>query len=97
MMLEMAAIGERLGLKLRVDVDRRIDGAAALGPHKMSMLQDLERGQPMEIEPLVGVVQELGPAARPCRRRPSISSSRCCGSARAARYAHETAADRGRQ
>jgi 2-dehydropantoate 2-reductase len=60
MMLEMAAIGERLDLKLRVDVDRRIDGARALGPHKMSMLQDLERGRSMEIEPLVGVVQELG-------------------------------------
>jgi 2-dehydropantoate 2-reductase len=60
MMLEMAAIGERLGLKLRVDVDRRIDGASALGSHKMSMLQDLERGRSMEIEPLVGVVQELG-------------------------------------
>ncbi len=60
MMLEMAAIGERLGLKLRVDVERRIDGAGALGPHKMSMLQDLERGQSMEVEPLVGVVQELG-------------------------------------
>ena len=28
--------------------------------HKMSMLQDLERGRPMEVEPLVGVVQELG-------------------------------------
>jgi 2-dehydropantoate 2-reductase len=60
MMLEMAAIGERLGLKLRVDVDRRIDGAGALGPHKMSMLQDLESGRSMEVEPLVGVVQELG-------------------------------------
>jgi 2-dehydropantoate 2-reductase len=60
MMLEMAAIGERLGLTLRVDIERRLDGAAALGPHKMSMLQDLERGQSMEIEPLVGVVQELG-------------------------------------
>ena len=60
MMLEMAAIGERLDVKLRVDVDRRIDGARALGPHKMSMLQDLDRGRSMEIEPLVGVVQELG-------------------------------------
>ncbi len=60
MMLEMAAIGARLGLILRVDIERRLDGAAALGPHKMSMLQDLERGQSMEIEPLVGVVQELG-------------------------------------
>jgi 2-dehydropantoate 2-reductase len=60
MMLEAKTIGERLGLRLRVDVERRIDGAHELGPHKMSMLQDLERGRPMEIEPLVGVVQELG-------------------------------------
>ena len=60
MMAEAKAIGERLGLHLRVDADRRIDGMGALGPHKMSMLQDLERGRSMEIEPLVGVVQELG-------------------------------------
>jgi len=60
MMEEAKAIGERLGLNLRVDADRRIDGMAALGPHKISMLQDLERGRSMEIEPLVGVVQELG-------------------------------------
>lgn len=60
MMMEMQAIGERLGLRLRVDLDKRIEGARALGPHKMSMLQDLEHGREMEIEPLVGVVQELG-------------------------------------
>jgi len=60
MMAEASAIGGRLGLKLRVDADRRIDGMAALGPHKMSMLQDLERARSMEVEPLVGVVQELG-------------------------------------
>ena len=60
MMAEAAAVGERLGLKLRVDADRRIDGVGALGAHKMSMLQDLERGRSMEIEPLVGVIQELG-------------------------------------
>jgi 2-dehydropantoate 2-reductase len=60
MMMEMQAIGERLGLRLRVDLERRIEGARALGPHKMSMLQDLECGREMEIEPLVGVVQELG-------------------------------------
>ena len=60
MMAEAKAIGERLGLHLRVDADRRIDGIAALGVHRMSMLQDLERGRSMEIEPLVGVVQELG-------------------------------------
>lgn len=60
MMAEAKAIGDRLGLQLRVDADRRIDGVGALGAHKMSMLQDLERGRSMEIEPLVGVVQELG-------------------------------------
>lgn len=60
MMLEMQAIGERLGLRLRVDLERRIEGARALGAHKMSMLQDLQHGRAMEIEPLVGVVQELG-------------------------------------
>ncbi|HET7033253.1 MAG TPA: 2-dehydropantoate 2-reductase [Casimicrobiaceae bacterium] len=60
MMLEAQAIGERLGLRLRVDVERRLDAAGAVGAHRMSMLQDLERGREMEIEPLVGVVQELG-------------------------------------
>lgn len=60
MMLEAQAIGDRLGLRLRVDADRRIDGAHELGRHKMSMLQDLERGRSMEIEPLAGAVQELG-------------------------------------
>jgi 2-dehydropantoate 2-reductase len=60
MMAEAAAIGEKLGLRLRVDANRRLAGAAALGPHKMSMLQDLERGRSLEIEPLVGVIAELG-------------------------------------
>jgi 2-dehydropantoate 2-reductase len=60
MMREAQAIGDRLGLRLRVDAERRLAGAGALGPHKMSMLQDLERGRPMEIDALVGVVQDLG-------------------------------------
>jgi len=60
MMTEAAAIAERLGIRLRVGIDKRLDGAAAIGAHKMSMLQDLERGRSMEIEPIVGVVQELG-------------------------------------
>ena len=62
MMGEAAAIGSKLGLRLRVDAPRRLAGAAALGPHKMSMLQDLEQRRPMEVEALVGVVSELGRA-----------------------------------
>lgn len=60
MMLEAQAIGERLGVRFGVDVDKRIAGAAAVGAHKTSMLQDLERGRPMEIDALVTAVQELG-------------------------------------
>ena len=60
MMAEAQAIGERLGVHFRVDIERRLDGAGAVGAHRTSMLQDLERGRPMEIDPLVTVIQELG-------------------------------------
>ncbi len=60
MMLEGQAIGEALGVKFAIDVDKRIAGAAAVGAHKTSMLQDLERGRAMEIDALVTAVQELG-------------------------------------
>jgi 2-dehydropantoate 2-reductase len=60
MMLEAQAIGEALGVRFAVDVDRRIKGAGEVGAHKTSMLQDLERGRPMEIDALVGAVAELG-------------------------------------
>jgi 2-dehydropantoate 2-reductase len=59
-MLEAQSIAESFGVKFRVDVDRRIEGARKVGAHKTSMLQDLERGRPMEIDPLVTVVQEMG-------------------------------------
>jgi 2-dehydropantoate 2-reductase len=60
MMIEAQTIAEKLGVHFRVDVERRINGAGAVGQHKTSMLQDLERGRTMEIDPLVTVVQELG-------------------------------------
>lgn len=60
MMLEAQSIAESLGVKFPVDVDRRIDGGAAVGAHRTSMLQDLEAGRPLEIDALVGSVQELG-------------------------------------
>ena len=59
-MLETQTIAEKFGVKFRVDVERRIEGARKVGAHKTSMLQDLERGRPMEIDPLVSVVQEMG-------------------------------------
>ncbi len=60
MMLEAQVIAERLGVKFPNDVDRRIEGGAAVGAHKTSMLQDLERGRPMEIDALLTAVQEMG-------------------------------------
>ncbi len=60
MMLEAQAIGKKLGVRFGIDVERRIAGAAAVGAHKTSMLQDLERGRSMEIDAIVTAVQELG-------------------------------------
>lgn len=60
MMVEAQQVAEKLGAKFRVDVDKRLAGGAAVGPHKTSMLQDLELGRPMEIDALVTAVQELG-------------------------------------
>ena len=60
MMLEGQEIGEALGVRFAVDVEKRINGAVAVGAHKTSMLQDLERGRPMEIDALVTSVQEMG-------------------------------------
>jgi 2-dehydropantoate 2-reductase len=59
MMVEAQAIAERLGVRFAIDVDKRIAGGAEVGAHKTSMLQDLERGRPMEIDALLGVVVEL--------------------------------------
>ena len=60
MMVEAQAIAEKLGVRFPIDVDRRSEGARQVGAHKTSMLQDLERGKAMEIDPLVTAVQELG-------------------------------------
>ena len=60
MMVEAQAIGERLGVRFAVDVEKRIEGARAIGAHKTSMLQDLERRRALELDALVGAVAELG-------------------------------------
>jgi 2-dehydropantoate 2-reductase len=60
MMLEAKTVAEALGVRFAIDVEKRIDGAAEVGEHKTSMLQDLERGRSMEIDALLGAVVELG-------------------------------------
>jgi 2-dehydropantoate 2-reductase len=59
-MEEVDAVARRLGIEVQVSLDQRIKGAARVGDHKTSMLQDLEAGRPMEIDALTGSVVELG-------------------------------------
>jgi 2-dehydropantoate 2-reductase len=59
-MQETELVGKELGLELPISIDQRIAGAAKVGEHKTSMLQDLESGRPMELEAIVGAVVELG-------------------------------------
>ena len=59
MMEEAQVVGEALGVRFAVTIDKRIDGAGEVGAHKTSMLQDLERGRPMEIDALLGSVVEF--------------------------------------
>ncbi len=60
LMLEIQAVAEVLGVRFGIPIERRLAGAAAVGAHRTSMLQDLERGRSLEIDALVGSIQELG-------------------------------------
>ncbi len=60
MMAEAAIVAEKLGLHLRLSIEQRIDGAEKVGDHKTSMLQDVEAGRALEIDPLIGSFVELG-------------------------------------
>jgi 2-dehydropantoate 2-reductase len=60
MMEEAQAIANKLGVTFRHTIEKRIAGAEAVGPHKTSMLQDVEAGRGLEVEALIGAVVELG-------------------------------------
>lgn len=60
MMEEAETIARRIGAHFRVDIERRINGAASVGAHRTSMLQDLDKGRPIELDALLTVVQEMG-------------------------------------
>jgi 2-dehydropantoate 2-reductase len=61
MMQETKAVSDALGVVIDPGMmERRLAGAAKVAGHKPSMLQDFERGRPMEIDALVASVQELG-------------------------------------
>lgn len=70
-MEEASEVAAKIGLSLPVTIEQRIDGAAKIGEHKTSMLQDLEKGRPLELEPISGAVLEIGDklgVPMPCTR-----------------------------
>jgi 2-dehydropantoate 2-reductase len=60
MMKEAEEIATGFGASFRVGIEKRINGAARVGAHRTSMLQDLEGGRPLEIDALLTSVQEMG-------------------------------------
>jgi 2-dehydropantoate 2-reductase len=60
MMTEAQEIATCFGITFRVGIERRVNGAARVGAHRTSMLQDLEAGRPVEIDALLTSVQEMG-------------------------------------
>jgi 2-dehydropantoate 2-reductase len=60
MMSEAEQVAGALGVRFPMTLDKRIDGAVAVGAHKTSMLQDYEQRRPLELDALVASVVELG-------------------------------------
>ena len=59
-MMEATEVAAKIGIEMPVTIERRMEGAAKIGEHKTSMLQDLEAGRPIELEAIVGAVLEMG-------------------------------------
>jgi len=60
MMSEADALAHRLGVQqMPISIDERITAARNAGDHRMSMLQDLERGRPLELEVLVDSIEAM--------------------------------------
>lgn len=90
MMTEAQTIAEKLGIRLRLGIERRIAGAEAVGQHKTSTLQDVEAGRPLELDALIGSVVELAQLTE--TPTPATDAIYACASLLAKRLAD----DRGR-
>jgi 2-dehydropantoate 2-reductase len=64
MMSEAQVVGEAYGATFRHTIEKRIEGARAVGAHKTSMLQDLENGRPLELDGLMLAIIQRADKAR---------------------------------
>lgn len=69
MMAEADALAHRVGVeRMPISIEQRIEAARHAGDHRMSMLQDLERGRALELDVLVDSIdamRELVPTPTP--------------------------------
>lgn len=59
LMEEVAAVAAAVDIALPLGIEKRMAGAAAVGEHKTSMLQDIEARKPLELDALLGAVIEI--------------------------------------
>jgi len=64
LMAEALDVARAAGVELEISIEERIAMAARLADVKTSMLQDLEAGRQLELEPIVGAVIEVADALR---------------------------------
>ena len=60
MMMECQQVGEAIGVNFNVTIEKRIDGASSIIGHKPSTRQDIEMKRPLEIDPIMSAIIEIG-------------------------------------
>ena len=60
LMQECQNVGEALGIKFRVSIEDRINGATSIVGHKPCTRQDIEMKRPLEIDPIMSAIIEIG-------------------------------------
>ena len=59
-MRECQLVAEKIKIKFSISLDHRINGATSIIGHKPSTTQDLEANKPLEIDPIIGSIIEIG-------------------------------------
>jgi 2-dehydropantoate 2-reductase len=60
LMEECQKVGEAVGAKFNISIENRINGASSIIGHKPSTRQDIELRRPLEIDPIMSAIIEIG-------------------------------------